>query len=111
MQAKAGPPTRGQKRLQYELKDGSHKDIYSFLLKVWADNPPLVEIEIEELMKRIQSNIANAKIAKERVKDALKKWQDILEHLGPLYQVIEWKDDIVHIQDNLFLFYIRWSLS
>lgn len=105
---KAGPPTRGQKRLQYELRDGSHKDIYSFILKAWADNPPLVEIEIEELMKRIQSNIVKPKIAKERVKDALKKWQDILDHSGPLYQVIEWKDDIVHIQDNLFLFYIRW---
>lgn len=108
---KAGPPTRGQKRLQYELKDHSYKDIYSFILKVLADNPPLVEIDLEELMKRIQNNIVNARIVKERVKDALKKWQDILDHSGPLYQVFEWKDDIMHIQDNLFLFYIRWLFN
>lgn len=108
---KAGPPTRGQKRLQYELKDHTHKDIYSFILKVLADNPPLVEIDLEELMKRIQDNTVNVKIARERVKNALKKWQDILDHSGPLYQVVEWKDDIMHIQDNLFLFYIRWSFN
>lgn len=108
---KAGPPTRGQKRLQYELKDHTHKDIYSFILKVLADNPPLVEIDLEELMKRIQDNTVNVKIARERVKNALKKWQDILDHSDPLYQVVEWKDDIMHIQDSPFLFYIRWSFN
>ena len=108
---KAGPPTRGQKRLQYELKDRSHHDIYSFILKVLADNPPLVEISLEELAVRIQKHVVNAKIATPKVKDALKKWQDILDHLGALYQVIEWKDDVVHIQDNLFLFYIRWTFN
>jgi len=108
---KAGPPTRGQKRLQYQLKDHTYKDIYSFILKILADNPPLVEIDLEEVMKRIQNNVVDGRIAKERVKDALKKWQDILDHSGPLYQVFEWKDDILHIQDNLFLFYIRWTFS
>ena len=106
---KAGPPTRGQKRLQYELKDQSHRDIYGLILKVLADNPPLVEIELAELTERIQNNLVNSKIGREKVKDTLKKWQDILNNLGALYQVMEWKDDIMHIQDNLFLFYIRWA--
>ena len=69
---KAGPPTRGQKRLQYQLKDHTYKDIYSFILKILADNPPLVEIDLEEVMKRIQNNVVDGRIAKERVKDVVK---------------------------------------
>lgn len=107
---KAGPPTRGQKRMQYILNDNSHRDIYSLILKVLADNPPLVEISLKELTDRVLNNIKNAKITTIKIKDTLNKWQDILNHLGPLYQVVVWKDDIVHIQDNLFLFYIRWTL-
>ena len=80
------------------------------ILKVLADNPPLVEISLKELTDRTLNNIKNTRITTIKIKDTLKKWQDILDHLGPLYQVIEWKDDIVHIQDNLFLFYIRWTL-
>lgn len=107
---KAGPPTRGQMRMQYTLIDDSQRDIYSLILKVLADNPPLVEISLKELTDRTLNNIKNTRITTIKIKDTLKKWQDILDHLGPLYQVIEWKDDIVHIQDNLFLFYIRWTL-
>lgn len=54
---KAGPPTRGQKRLKYKLIDGSQRDVYSLILKMLADNPPLVEMELEELMNRIQFNV------------------------------------------------------
>lgn len=106
---KAGPPTRGQKRLNYEMMDHSKRDIYSLILKVLADNPPLVEMELEELMNRIQNNVAEAKITSKKVRDALRNWQKILDEQGSLYQVFEWKDDVLHLLDNLFLFYIRWS--
>lgn len=33
---KAGPPTRGQKRLKYKLPDGSQRDVYSLILKMLA---------------------------------------------------------------------------
>ena len=59
---KAGPPTRGQKRLKYMLKDQSKRDIYSFLLKILGDNPPLVEIDMEELLNRVQDNVVDIKI-------------------------------------------------
>lgn len=127
---KAGPPTRGQKRLKYTLRDGSEQDIYSLILKILADNPPLVELNIEELMERIKKNIddniikrQDAKellkkknigdntIKQQKVKDALKNWQKILETQGSLYQVLEWKDDVIYILDNMFLFYIRWGLG
>ena len=106
---KAGPPTRAQKRLRYNLTDKSQRDVYSLILKVLADNPPLVEIDMEELLQRILKNLDSIKIAMQKVKDALKNWQKMLADYGPMYQVFEWKDDVIHIQDNLFLFYLRWS--
>lgn len=107
---KAGPPTRGQKRLQYQLQDGSRRDIYSLMLKVLSDNPPLIEIEMKELMYRIQENLGEIKITTKKVRDALRNWNKVLDGLGALYQVFDWKDDTLHILDNLFLFYIRWML-
>lgn len=107
---KSGPSTRGQQRLKYTLKDGSHKDIYGLILKILADNPPLVELKIEELMERIKKNTNDNVIKQKKVKDSLKNWQKMLEQQGSLYQVLEWKDDVIYILDNMFLFYIRWGI-
>ena len=108
---KAGPPTRGQQRLKYTLQDGSRRDIYSLVLKILADNPPLIELPLEELMERLNSNVTDRTIKPQKVKDALKNWQKLLESLGSLYQVMEWKDDVIYILDNMFLFYIRWGME
>ncbi|MED9967496.1 MAG: ATP-binding protein [Blautia sp.] len=106
---KSGPPTRGQQRLKYDMKDGSKRDIYSVILKILADNPPLIELNLNELTERILNNVQNAKITTRKLRDSLKNWQKLIEEQGALYQVFEWKDDKLHISDNLFLFYIRWS--
>lgn len=105
---KAGPPTRGQKRWTYLLKDGTKKDIYNLILKVLADNPPLLEISLEELLNRVHANVVEEKITKTKIKQAFINWMKILETQGGLYQVFDWKDDTVYILDNLFLFYLRW---
>lgn len=107
---KAGPSTRGQKRLRYVLKDGSELDIYSLILKILADNPPLIELGIEELIERIRHNAEENIIKPQKLKDSLKNWQKMLELQGSLYQVLEWKDDKMYILDNMFLFYIRWGI-
>lgn len=108
---KAGPPTRGQQRLRYTLQDGSKRDIYSLVLKILADNPPLIELPLDELMERIKKNVKDNAIKPQKVKDSLKNWQKILESQGSLYQVLEWKDDVIYMLDNMFLFYIRWGLN
>lgn len=108
---KAGPSTRGQQRLQYTLSDGSKRDIYGLILKVLSDNPPLVELSIEELMERIKNSAPENMITTKKVRDSLKNWQKLLEILGSLYQVLEWKDDTIHVLDNMFLFYIRWKME
>ena len=113
---KTGPSTRGQQRLQYTLKDGNRLDIYGLILKILADNPPLIELSIEELMERIKNNMegnnTNDKniVKQQKVKDSLKNWQKMLESQGSLYQVLEWKDDRIFILDNMFLFFIRWGI-
>ena len=106
---KTGPSTRGQQRLKYTLKDGSQQDIYGLILKILADNPPLIELRMEELMERIKKNTNDTMIKQKKVKDSLKNWQKMLEQQGSLYQVLEWKDDVIYILDNMFLFYIRWG--
>lgn len=108
---KAGPSTRGQQRLQYTLSDGSKRDIYGLILKVLSDDPPLVELSIEELMERIKKSAPENMITTKKVRDSLKNWQKLLETLGSLYQVLEWKDDTIHVLDNMFLFYIRWKME
>lgn len=108
---KAGPPTRGQQRLKYTLTDNSQRDIYDLILKILADNPPLIELSIDELMERIKKNISDNMIKQQKVKDSLKSWQKMLEQQGSLYQVLEWKDDVIYILDNMFLFYIRWGVG
>ena len=108
---KAGPPTRGQQRLRYTLQDGSKRDIYSLILKILADNPPLIKLPLEELMERMKKNIKGDVIKPQKLKDSLKNWQKILESQGSLYQVLEWKDDVIYMLDNMFLFYIRWGIE
>ena len=108
---KAGPSTRGQQRLQYTLSDGSKRDIYGLILKVLSDNPPLVELSIEELMERIKNSAPENMITTKKVRDSLNKRQKLLETLGSHYQDLEWKDDTIHVLDNMFLFYIRWKME
>jgi hypothetical protein len=107
---KAGPPTRGQQRLRYELQDGSKRDIYSLILKVLADNPPSIQLTIGELMDRIRNNMTDNILKQQKVKDSLKNWKKLLETQGSLYHVLDWKDDTIYVLDNMFLFYIRWGI-
>ena len=62
-------------------------------------------------MERIKNTANDNMIKQKKVKDSLKNWQRMLEQQGSLYQVLEWKDDVIYILDNMFLFYIRWGLE
>lgn len=107
---KAGPFTRGQKRLKYELSDGMELDLYSILLKILADNPPCTKLDFEEIFQRIDNKVVDGqhKITTKKIKDTLNKLQKLISEQRALYQVFEWKDDCIYILDPLFLFYIRW---
>ncbi len=81
------------------------------ILKILADNPPLIKLPLDELMERMKKNVKDTVIKPKKIKDSLKNWQKVLESQGNLYQVLEWKDDVLYMLDNMFLFYIRWGLD
>jgi len=107
---KAGPFTRGQKRLKYELSDGLKLDLYSIVLKILADNPPCTELNFENIFRRVDSKVIDNqhKVTAKKIKDTLNNLQKLISEQKALYQVFEWKDDCIYILDPLFLFYIRW---
>ncbi len=107
----AGPPPRGKTRRQYKTKDGKERIIYELILDALAKNPPLLEIGINDLFQRIRNLVADEERtiqSTKSVRSALDQWQVIIEGQNALFRVFEWRDDQLHILDNLFLFYLRW---
>ncbi|HEY9063136.1 MAG TPA: ATP-binding protein [Pseudobacteroides sp.] len=108
---KEGPSTRGQQRKTYEIMNGQKVDIYSFILRAIAENPPIISIHLEELKNRVDKLINSTvnRIDKNKIRDSLGKLQDIVNDSEPIYQVFEWKDNQIYVLDPLFLFYLRWG--
>jgi len=107
----AGPPTRGQGRKKYQLKDGDKEDIYHLLIRGIALDPPVISIDLDGMKKRIDqlTDHLNDKIDKLKIKNSLKRLHEMMQLNGQIYQVFEWKDNQMFILDPLFLFYIRWG--
>lgn len=110
---KAGSIARGTKRKKYRLKDGTPKDLYELILDSLAKNPPISSIEISSLKDRIGQLLSN----QERQRPALRTLKSSLNHLQALmesketerFKVFDVKDEILHILDPQFLFYLRWG--
>lgn len=109
---KEGPNPRGKQRKIYELVNGVDMDIYGLLVKVIAENPPIMGLSLDELKFRIDNLIKNLqdKPDKQKIKEALNQLQSIISSREPIYQVFEWKDNMLYILDPLFLFYLRWGI-
>ncbi len=109
---KEGPNTRGKQRKIYEVVTGEAMDVYGLIIKAIAEDPPLMGLTLDELKIRIDNLIKNSKdkLDKQKIKDALKQIQNIINEKEAIYQVFEWKDNILHILDPLFLFYLRWGV-
>ncbi|MCY0874667.1 MAG: ATP-binding protein [Firmicutes bacterium] len=104
-----GPPTRGQRRMQYTVGD-KRIDVYGLILTAITIDPPIISISGEKLRERMESLIeAGQRIDRNRVSDTLKQIQALLQDRPSLYQVMEWKDDKLYILDPYFLFYLRWT--
>jgi hypothetical protein len=109
---KEGPNTRGNKRNIYKTKDNQELDIYGLVIKSIADNAPLMALSLDEIKSRIDKLVVDneKKPDKQKIKDSLKSLQCIVNEKESIYQVFEWKDNILHILDPLFLFYLRWGI-
>ncbi|WP_010235146.1 hypothetical protein [Clostridium arbusti] len=108
---KEGPNTRGKGRRLYKIKTGESIDVYGLIVKAIAENPPIMGLSLDEIKKRIDDLIISSidKLDKRKIKDALIQLQSIVNEKEAIYQVFEWKDNILYILDPLFLFYLRWG--
>lgn len=108
---KEGPNPRGKQRKIYELITGESMDVYGLIMKAIADDPPLMGLSLDDLKNRIDNLTRNSKdkLDKQKIKDSLNQLQGIISAKEAIYQVFEWKDNMLYILDPLFLFYLRWG--
>lgn len=108
---KSGPPTRGQQRKTYATSTGEEFDIYDLLIKAIALDPPATHITLDDLKVRVDRMVSDipGKPDRNKVKSAIEQVQSIIKTSEPIYQVFEWKDDVLYMLDPLFLFYLRWG--
>lgn len=110
---KIGPVSRGTKRKKYKLKTGETKDLYELILDSLAKDPPVTSIRVSALKERITQLLS----PDETYTPALGTLKSTLNHLTALmesketelFRVFDVKDDILHILDPQFLFYLRWG--
>jgi len=109
---KEGPNPRGKQRKIYTTSTGESMDVYSLIMKAISDNPPLMGLTLDELKIRIDNLTINStdKLDKKKIKDSLSQLQSIINEKEPIYQVIEWKDNMLYVLNPLFLFYLRWGI-
>ncbi|MBJ6360922.1 ATP-binding protein [Paenibacillus sp. GCM10012307] len=109
---KSGPSTRGQKRKTFSIHDGEEADIYDLLLKAIAIDPPSTALSLDSLKSRFDEILGNhpSKPDKNKIKSAIEQTQTIIDTSGSIYQVFEWKDEMLYVLEPLFLFYLRWGM-
>ncbi len=108
---KKGPNTRGRSRNKFRTKEGYEYDIYELIVKSIAENPPIMQLEFEEIKGRIYNLLTDdfEKPKPQAIKDGLAKLQELLSGREDIFRVLEWKEGVLYILDPLFLFYLRWG--
>lgn len=107
---KEGPKTRGEKRKNYVLGDGSVKDVYPLVLQALAQNPPELTIRYQNLIGRIQSLCAADVPSGSSVTGACAQMTEIGNGAANAY-ILEWdsESDVLDLRDPYLLFALRWS--
>ncbi len=108
---KKGPNTRGKSRNKFRTKEGYEYDMYELIVKSIAENPPIMQLEFEEVKGRIYNLLADGceKPKPQAIRDGLAKLQELLGGREDIFRVLEWKERVLYILDPLFLFYLRWG--
>lgn len=109
----SGPPSRGQKRAVYYLKDGLSVDRYGLVLETLRKDPPLKSITVIEIYERARKLLDEAKTVHKLTMQTIEKTIDtmfsILEESGyEAERVFDWKERVLTFKEPLFLFYLRW---
>ncbi|WAP65492.1 ATP-binding protein [Pseudomonas fortuita] len=105
-----GPRVRGSDRISHALKDGSHGDVYSLLIKCLAIDPPQLTLRYDDLVLRVRSLCVSQTPSGSSITGACSHMAKIANDSAG-ENIIEWdgENDVLDIRDPYLLFYIRWG--
>ncbi len=106
-----GPSTRGKSRNVFLTKDGRMCDVYELIVRSVAENPPIMQLDFEDVRDRIYRLLADGCEGPkpQMIRDSLAKLQELLNSREDIFKVMDWKEGVLYILDPLFLFYLRWG--
>jgi len=101
-----GPPTRGSERRLYRLRSGGRADVYECLVKALRENPPFLDLGLDELRDRVRNLLAGADAKEPNIRSALQQYKSLFKD-QPL--PIDWDDEKrrLTVVDPHFYFYLR----
>jgi hypothetical protein len=105
-----GPKTRGSDRKAYISNNGWQGDVYRFLLKALALDPPCLTFRYQPLVDRI-SSLCNGEVPSgSSITNACLHTANIANGAAN-DNIVEWDsdNDVFDIRDPYLLFYLRWS--
>ena len=108
---KKGPNPRGKSRKHFKAKDAISYDLYELIVKSIAENPPIMQLEFEDVQERIVKLLDDdsEKPKAQAIREHLTKLQELINGREDIFRVLDWKEGTLYILDPLFLFYLHWG--
>ena len=105
---KKGPNPRGKSRKHFKAKDGRSYDLYELIVKSIAENPPIMQLEFEDVQERIVKLLDDdsEKPKAQAIREHLTKLQELINGREDIFRVLDWKEGTLYILDPFFLFYL-----
>ena len=111
-EAYQGPSQGRARRKQYVSLDRNTYDVYGLLLTSISSDPPILELPVDEIQKRIRRILGAGDIPnKLTIANAVKHLSDIIRASLPKLDTMDVKKNTLYILDPMLLFYLRWSSS
>lgn len=106
---KEGPKVRGSDRKSYLSKEGWQGDVYVYLLKAIALNPPTLTFRYADLVSRVSQLCYSDSPSGSSITSACQHSTTIANNAAN-NSIIEWdqENDVLDIRDPYLLFYLRW---
>lgn len=105
-----GPKTRGSDRKIYISKFGWQGDVYKYLIKALAQDPPNLTFRYQPLVDRVISICDSGAPSGSSITNACHHVSAIANDTAG-DNIVEWdgENDVFDIRDPYLLFYLRWS--
>lgn len=108
-----GPAKGRSRRKQYRIRQNGTYDVYRLLLMGIVADPPILELAIDELMRRMTHILEDGESppSKLGLSKIVNHIEEILKDELPELDTMEWKNSVLYVLDPFLLFYLRWNAS